>query len=63
MKNKATIIRVLFSLIISLYILGTIIDTFPGLHIILEIFIGLLIFLLINTATKFIPIGDIIAKL
>jgi hypothetical protein len=63
MKNKTVIIRIFFSILITLYVLGIVTDTFSGLDLILQIFIGLLIFALIDTAAKFLPIGDIISKL
>jgi hypothetical protein len=62
-ETKAIAIRIFFSLVITLYILGVITDTFPDLNVFLIIFIGVLVFSLINIAAKFIPIEDIIARI
>ena len=62
-KSFTNFARIFLSLAISLYCLAIIDDTYANLDITLEIFIGFLLFLLINNAAKFIPIEDIIAKL
>ncbi len=62
MKNRTVIVKTFISLIITSYLLVTILGLFPGLDIMLQILVGLLIFSLISTAVKFLPIEEIINK-